>query len=990
MHALTSDRRPRRVRKGSLLAAIVTVAAVAVVPLTSNTPTASAVTIKGATRLSDQVAVKFRAPGGPTTDIHVLGFNDFHGNLEVQPGGNGRIYGQYAGGAAYLTKKLLGLQATYGARVATVFAGDGIHASPLSSALFLEEPAILALNAMKVDFASVGNHEFDAGAAELQRLQAGGCSPTKGCLLAPYPGGGATYPGASFQYLSANVIKQSDSTPLFPAYGIKTFTSATNTEIKVGFIGEVLQSTPTIVTPSGVAGLNFVAEATAANEAATALKAQGVNAIVLVIHEGGAQSGAVTTANGCSNFSGAIVQIAQQLDPSIGVIVSGHTHNEYRCTITTGATTRLVTSASSFGRIVTDLTLTLDDADGSVTAASATNLVVVNSTPAAVPTVNPPAIGPLDASLADPTVAALVTKYVNAAAPLASQVIGKVTADISRTQNALGESPLGDVIADSQLAATKPAGFGNAQIAFMNPGGIRADITFAPAGAEAPGEVTYNEAYTVQPFGNSLVTMTLTGSQLKSALEQQFVGCGGQTTQRIMQVSNGLTYVQAANAPTCAGKVSDILLDGTPIAPSVSYRVTVNSFMASGGDGYTVFNDGTSRLGGAVDIDAQLDYFAANPNGVAPGPANRIKAPKSVQLVPERLLDTRNGIGAPKAKIAAGGTLELQVTGAGAAAVPVGAQAVALNLTVTDASDAGFVTAFSCAASRPPTSNVNYTAGNDVATFAIVKLSSSGKVCLYSDKSVNRLADLAGFDPPGALYPTVTPERLLDTRNNIGGIATKPAANQVVELTVAGAGTAKVPASASAVTLSVTAVDPSGDGFLTVWPCGSPMPPTSSLNFVAGKTVANPVIGKLGTAGKVCFSSSQSVHILADLNGYYPVESSAVFFTPKRILDTRNAIGAPTVKLVAGATLELTVPGTASGVPNTAVAAVLNVAVTDPAAAGYLTVWACGARPDASTLNYAAGAAVANLSIVKLGTGGKVCFYSSQATNLIADISGYQ
>jgi 5'-nucleotidase len=986
-----SIQRRFRSRAIAVTAAAATMSVVALVPLSSNSPSANAVTIRGATRLSDEVSVRFAALGGPTTDFHVLGFNDFHGNLEVQAGGNGRIFGQYAGGAAYLAKKLKDLKTTYGNNVATVLAGDGIHASPLSSALFLEEPAILALNEMKVDFASVGNHEFDAGAAELVRLQNGGCAPAPtGCLLPPYPGGSATYPGATFQYLSANV-KKADGTTLFPKFGIKTFTSNTGTTVKVGFIGEVLKSTPTIVTPSGVAGLDFIDEATAANAAATELKAQGVKAIVLVIHEGGAQSSAAAI-NGCNNFSGAITGIAQQLDPSIGVIVSGHTHNEYRCTITTGTTTRLVTSAASFGRIVSDITLTIDDATGEVAAASANNIVVVNSNPAAVPASNPPAIGPLDATLSDPTTAALVTKYTTAAAPLANQVIGKITSDISRTPNTLGESPLGDVIADTQLAATKPVGFGEAVVAFMNPGGIRADLTFAPSGTEAAGAVTYNEAYTVQPFGNSLTTMTLTGAQLKSSLEQQFVGCGGQTTQRILQVSKGFTYVQAATATACADKVSDIRINSVPISPTATYRVTVNSFLASGGDGFTVYNSGTSRLGGAVDIDALKDYLAANPTGVAPGPNNRILFPGGVQIGPERLLDTRNAIGAPKAKLAAGATLELTVNGAGAATSPSGAVATALNLTVTGTEGAGFLTVWPCGEPRPEASNLNFLAGRDAAAFALTKLPASGKVCIYSSETTHVLADVTGYEAPATPYVPVSPERLLDTRNGVGAAKAKPAADSVIELTVGGVGVAKVPATASAVNLSVTAVDPEAGGFLTVWPCGTTKPATSTLNFEPGQTVANTAIVKLGTATKVCLSANASAHLLADINGYQPATTTQKVVTPERLLDTRNAIGAPAGRVPAGGQIELAVIGSgATKVPAGATSAILNMTVTEPTGAGYLTVYPCGTtRPETSNVNFRNGQTVANLAIAAIVANGKVCIYSSQPAHVLADVSGWQ
>jgi 5'-nucleotidase len=214
---------------------------------------------------------------------------------------------------------------------------------------------------------------------------------------------------------------------------------------------------------------------------------------------------------------------------------------------------------------------------------------------------------------------ALVARYQTVAAPIANRVIGKVTADILRAANAAGESALGDVIADAQLAATAPASLGGAQIAFMNAGGIRADLVFNQvSGSEAPGEVTYGEMFTVQPFGNSMVTMTLNGAQIDALLEQQFSGGVG-----ILQPSQGFHYVRSDSAPV-GSKVSSITLNGIAISPGTNYRVTVNSFLADGGDNYTVLREGTDRLGGEVDTDALEKYFRANPSGVAPGPQNRI------------------------------------------------------------------------------------------------------------------------------------------------------------------------------------------------------------------------------------------------------------------------------------------------------------------------------------------------------------------------------
>ena len=614
-----------------LLLTAVAVGVVVAAPLAApNRAARDDVIIAGARSLSDRVQVSYaQADPGSSTDVHLLAFNDLHGNLEA--GGN-NIYGKFAGGAAYLAKAVKDRQALYRNRQATILAGDNIGASPLANGLFFEEPITIASNLMRVDFASVGNHEFDKGSAELLRIQNGGCHPVEGCTAAPYalPDGSTTdvYPGADFQYLSANVVVEATGRTLLPAFGMKSVKTVGGGKVKIGFIGEVLEATPTIVTPTGVAGLTFQDEADAANRAVRQLQQKGVRTSVLVIHEGGFQT-TPAALNGCTgNLAGsAIADIVSRLDPAIKVIVSAHTHAEYRCTITTpDGVTRLVTSASSFGRILSDITLTIDDTTGELVQASAENVIVEN----ALNTPGPGVTRVPDPSKEDPRVQAVVAQYVAAAAPLANQVIGRIQGDLTRTASPRGESALGDVIADAQLAATQPANLGGAQLAFMNPGGIRADLRVADisSGGEALGEVTYGEAFTVQPFGNSLVTKTMTGDMVRRLLEQQFIGCGGQTTNRILQVSNTFRYEQDPAAQTCAGRIGRIWVAGVEVAPTDSFRVTMNSFLAAGGDGFTVFNEGTDALGGAQDIDALVAAFAASePAGIPVPPLDRIAAP---------------------------------------------------------------------------------------------------------------------------------------------------------------------------------------------------------------------------------------------------------------------------------------------------------------------------------------------------------------------------
>jgi 5'-nucleotidase len=620
MTAPSSTRHGRRwLRVGALATACVAVAAGSLVQ--GGGPAVAQ--ISGASSLADTVTIGQAKIDGITSDIHVLAFNDLHGHLDGSTSGN--IYGRYAGGAASLGQALNTRRIAHKGRSMTVFAGDSIGATPLVSGLFEDEPTIVALNLMGVDAASVGNHEFDRGKTHLTRMQNGGCEAA--CIGTPYPDRGGnfepTFPGANFTYLAANV-KNDDGSQFLKGSVVKTFTTIGGTRVKVGVIGAVLEATPTIVTPSGVKGLKFLNETKAANDEAKALAAQGVKTNVLVIHQGGAQSSAPTRPGDCVGAlrGSDIEKIATDLDKSIRIIVSGHTHQEYRCIVKINGIDRLITSASSQGRILTDITMNIDDLTGELVSASATNIVVENATN---PNTQAPRIADPQKALDDLT--RLADHYRRLSAPKANRVIGRVTGDMpNNTTLPTGEVLLGDVIADAQLAATVPTG--KAQFAFMNPGGIRAPgFQFNQISAgERPGEVTYGEAFTVQPFGNSLVTMTLTGEQVRNVLEQQFTGCRGQLTTRILQVSKGFSYEQSAGAADCAGKIGAITFDGKPIDPKATYRVTVNSFLSSGGDGFTTFAEGKELVGGDLDLDALIAYFAANPAGVAPGPGNRIVA----------------------------------------------------------------------------------------------------------------------------------------------------------------------------------------------------------------------------------------------------------------------------------------------------------------------------------------------------------------------------
>ena len=438
----------------------------------------------------------------PPGDVHaqLLAINDFHGNLQPPTGSSGLIAGTLAGGVEYLATQIKQLRATAPGRTLEISAGDNIGASPLISAAFHDEPTIEALNALGLDVSAVGNHEFDEGVDELLRIQNGGCHPVDGCQ------DGDDYLGANFQFLAANVVYKDSGKPIFPAYKIRTVAGA-----KIGFIGLTLKGTPDIVSANGIQTVNFLDEATTINAATRELKAKGVHTIVVLLHEGGFQNGSGTTINSCQNMSGAVVPIVAHLDDEVDMVVSGHTHAFYNCNLPNSAARPIpVTSASSFGRLVTDIDMTINRASDQPTQISVNNVVVVRTVPK------------------DPTETALIDKYNTAIAPIANAIVGSISADITNTNNAAGESALGDVIGDAQKAYTQSAG---SQFAFMNPGGIRASLVHGFSyGGEAPGQVTYGEAFTVQPFNNLVTTQTFTGTQLLEVLKDQWCGTNARPT----------------------------------------------------------------------------------------------------------------------------------------------------------------------------------------------------------------------------------------------------------------------------------------------------------------------------------------------------------------------------------------------------------------------------------------------------------------------------
>ncbi|MFF4478436.1 bifunctional metallophosphatase/5'-nucleotidase [Streptomyces melanosporofaciens] len=558
---------------------------------------------------ADTAAASDKHRPGRTVDVQLLSFNDLHGNLEPPQGSSGTVTETQpdgttktipAGGAEYLATSLRNARKGHDYSV-TAAGGDMIGASPLLSGLFHDEPTIEALNKLDLDVTAVGNHEFDEGRAELNRIQNGGCHPKEGCYEK-----GKTFPGADFPYLAANVTDEKTDKPI-----LKPYTVWKHKGVKIGFIGVTLEGTPDIVTAEGVKGLKFHDEVETINKYAKELQRKGVKSIVALIHEGGLPASASYNAD-CDNggagkgISGPIVDIAKNISPTVDALVTGHTHQAYTCTIPDpSGTPRTVTSAASFGRLYTDTTLTYDRRTGdivrtSVKGANAANHVVDREQPKA------------------PDMTSLIGRWNKLAAPIAGKPVGYISADVNGRGSTAYETPLGDVIADGQLEALAPADKGGAQLAFMNPGGIRSDLAHKASGSEGDGVVTYGEAFTVQPFTNMMNVLDLTGSQLITALQQQVSG-SNEASPKILQVSRSLTYTLDL---TKSGKdriVTDtVKLNGEPIDPAKTYRVAMNEFLAGGGDGFPAFKDGKNKLVGASDLDAFTAYLGAHSSQSSP------------------------------------------------------------------------------------------------------------------------------------------------------------------------------------------------------------------------------------------------------------------------------------------------------------------------------------------------------------------------------------
>ncbi|MBK6706652.1 MAG: bifunctional metallophosphatase/5'-nucleotidase [Sphingomonadales bacterium] len=534
-------------------------------------------------------------------DIRIIGINDFHGHLDPPRvatealGPAGEKVRIPSGGVAYLASAIDSLKADAPHNV-VVGAGDLIGASPLSSSLFLDEPSIMAMDMAGLEFNAVGNHEFDRGTEELQRMQSGGCAKftqSEPCRI------DKPFPGAKFRMLAANT-KRPDGSTLFAPYALKTFGSG-KTQVTVGFIGMTLEGTANLVSANRIRGIHFADEADTANALVPQLKAAGADVIVVLIHEGASNSGDINNPK-CDGVSGTLLPILDRLDPAVDVVVSGHTHQSYVCDYShiNPARPILLTSAGSQGRLVTGIDLKVDPASGKVLSKTARNIVVQSEAFAGSRGAVPLVAGfPTFAPRAD--LAALVARYRDAAKADESRIVGALSGAATRDGGKSGESLLGNLIADAQLAATEGPDNGRAQIAFMNPGGLRADVL-----PGANGKVTFGSVFAAQPFGNTLVTKTMTGKQIRDLLEQQF---NDPAWVRVLSPSSAFRFGFDLSRPI-GQRVVFATLNGTPLDDAASYRVTVSDFLSNGGDAFSLFKEGTSPAVGPTDLEALIAWLS--------------------------------------------------------------------------------------------------------------------------------------------------------------------------------------------------------------------------------------------------------------------------------------------------------------------------------------------------------------------------------------------
>jgi len=1015
-------------------------------------------------------------------NIRLININDFHGRIDANTVKFAGTVEQVKAAAPTPGNTLFGA------------AGDLVGASLFASAVQNDDPTIDVLNALQLQTSSVGNHEFDKGFNDLTtHLE----------------------PRANWTYLCANCYNAGTETAALPEYQVFTFGKVT-----VGVIGAVTQETGSLVSPGGVANLTFGDPVAAVNRVATQLSdgndANGEAAIIVAeYHEGANSAPTAAPFNQATNLSAALAEptfekIAKNTSALVDVIFNGHTHKTYRYDVQVpGAApgiTRPIVQTGNYGDFVGVVDLVVEDTTGAVASYSS----------ALVPRIAVPAgktSAQFDQELAaGNTRVAQVKSVVEAAIAKANEIgatpIARVTGDITTAfsggtytgglytggtrDDRARESTLGNLVADSILASLEDPLRGGAEIAVTNPGGLRDELLIGNDG----GVITFAEANAVVPFANTLNTITLTGAQVKTLLEQQWQrnSAGAIPSRPYLQlgVSKNLTYTFD---PTRAegDRITSINVNGAPIDPAREYRVGAFSFLIEGGDNFHVFRSGTSRRdSGLIDRDAFIAYLTENspispdfarrsvqitpafPTNVAPGqvlsftvsnldltslgspqntaldvfvggtvigtvpvtngtaivsltvPAALATGSRALVLVarptgtlvngrtlypfaPTRLFDTRGPAESPNvlrtvpvAKVGGDNVLQVKATDLLQLVPQANVGAVSLNVAVTNPEAAGFVTVYPCG-TRELVASVNYVRGETVSNAVVAPVSIDGNICFYSLVPTDIVVDINGWFDSG--FSPIKPSRVFDTRGAsespdalrtvaVGKVSGDPPLE--VKLTDLGTSGSLVPgANVGAVSINVAVTNPAQDGFVSVYPCGD-RSLIANVNYLAGQTVSNAVVVPVSATGTLCFYSLRAADIVVDINGWLASSSAFRGVTPSRVFDTRagqspNAlVNVPKVKVGPPKVLEVKVTGLTGLVPDSGVGMVaLNVAVTNPEAPGYVTVFPCGDRQLTASANYVTGETVSNLVLAPVSSTGTVCFYSYERTDLVVDINGW-
>jgi 5'-nucleotidase len=529
-----------------------------------------------------RAAARPSAEAAATTDLSIFSINDFHGHIQpkspvpimnrMADPATGAIKPQAAGGAAYLATVLQGLRAQ---RPASLFVagGDLIGASPQLSSMLADEPTLSALSAMGLDASALGNHELDAGLRELVRKTRGEC-PSQGCLWPEFK-------GAAFPYLAANMLDAETGKTILPTHKIVTVGG-----LKVALVGAVTRDTPQVVVAKSIRGLRFTDEADALNALIPQLRQQGAQLLVAIMHEGAVIENLPNDPSyACAGLRGRGVDVAQRLDAAYGIIISGHTHNAHTCKING----RLLVQAGSFGGWVTESRLKVS-ATGQVLDAQAVNHPVLQ-----------------DGTAPNPVFVALVQRAADLTNAVRNRPIATLRTGAQRTVVApFGDSTLGNLITDAQLAYARKQG--HADVAMLNAGGIRADLTVEPGKPVVMGDL-----FAIQPFNNELIAMTLTGAQLTEVVRRQLPKT--LAPKRFAQVSHNFRF-QWSQSPDGSSRLDSLTLDGKPLVETKDYRVVVNNFMAEGGDELSVFRQGRDKVNLGVDLEALVQWVADNPTAV--------------------------------------------------------------------------------------------------------------------------------------------------------------------------------------------------------------------------------------------------------------------------------------------------------------------------------------------------------------------------------------